>query len=80
MTAHATTRTNIEDSFDEGTDEVVKERVDFVRNKLLERVKLRRQSISSSICSQDSKKRKTSTELEGDPVRSRPSSLFSQKQ
>ena len=63
-----------------------KERVNFVRNKLLERVKdsatkfrERRASISSSIGSQDSKKRKNSTDLESDPIRSRASSLSSTK-
>ena len=52
-------------------DEECKEKLDFVRNKLLERVKDsaikvrdRRLSVGSSVGSQDSRKRKSSTELE----------------
>ena len=71
----------IEESFLDDTDDVIKERLNFVRNKLIERVqasasksKERRLSFSSSIGSQDSKKRKNSTELENDQVRNRSSS------
>ena len=72
---------DLEDSLE--TDET-KERLDFVRNKLLEKVKEkamksreRRLSQCSSVCSLDSKKRKTSSELVNENLRSRTSSISS---
>ena len=75
---------DIEESFEENTDTVIKERLNLVRNKLLERVRdsvtksrERRLSISSSVGSQDGRKRRNSTELGNDPVRSKESSPIS---
>ena len=77
---------NVEESFEQSTDkEVIKDHLDFVKNKLLERVKElssknreRRLSVSSSVGSQDGRKRRSSAELERDTkvtVRNKSSSI-----
>ena len=74
---------DIEDSFEmHREDNVIKERLKDVKNKLLDKVKSasvrnRRMSISSTTSSLD-RKRKGSTELPNEPVRSKPSPVSPQ--
>ena len=74
----------VEDSFENGTDDAIKEKLEFVRNKVLEKViasavkpRARISSTSSSVGSQDSKKRKSSTDLKSESLKIRAAALSS---